>query len=239
MLRGSTVGLVVVGLAVLCLRAGPMASAHADDAVSPPPSVALIGFDALGMDLERVQRLETLFLKELERLTQSPVPSRRAISKLKQRLQRCDGGNACLAAIGRALHVDFVVAGNVAELGDAFVLNVKAVASASGEELRRLESEPLRGQPDELIEAIRVAAYRRGAATVEGAVQGEQDLGPVHEAPGRRGRKLRAQAGGLVQVGLGPPATARARIADRQRHRAACRGRSRRGRRRLGLCWFC
>lgn len=163
MVRGFIVcvGLVCVGLAVLCLQTGRpwIADAHADSG-SSPPSVALVGFDALGMDLERVQRLETLFLKELERLTQTPVPTRRAIAKLKRRLQRCDGGNACLAAIGSALKVDLVVAGNVAELGDSFVLNIKAVASASGEELRRIESEPLRGQPDELIEAIRVAAYR-------------------------------------------------------------------------------
>lgn len=124
------------------------------------PSVALVGFDALGMDQERVQRLETLFLKELERLTGKPVLSRRALAKLNRRLRRCDGSNACLAAIGSALKVDVVVAGNVAELGDAFVLNIKAIVSASGDELRRIESDPLRGKPDELIEAIRVAAYR-------------------------------------------------------------------------------
>ncbi len=146
---------VFVGLISLCLWAGV---SHAQPASSP--SVALIGFDALGMDQERVQRLETLFLKELERLTNRSVPSRRAISKLNRRLQNCDGANKCLAAIGAALQVEFVVAGSVAELGDSYVLNIKAISSATGDELRRIESDPLRGKPDELIEAIRVAAYR-------------------------------------------------------------------------------
>ncbi len=127
---------------------------------SPKPSVALIGLDALGMDEERVRRLETLFLKELERLTEKAVPSRQSIAGLSRRLRNCDGGNRCLGAIGKALSVDYVVSGSVASLGDAYVLNIKAVSSGRGEELRRIESDPLRGAPDELIESIRVAAYR-------------------------------------------------------------------------------
>ena len=139
-----------------------MRFAAAQPAAETPakPAVALIGLDALGMDEERVRRLETLFLKELERLTQRSVPSRQAIAKLSKRLRNCDGGSRCLGAIGKALRVDYVVAGSVAALGDAYVLNIKAVASGRGEELRRIESDPLRGAPDELIESIRVAAYR-------------------------------------------------------------------------------
>lgn len=124
------------------------------------PTVAMVGLDALGMDEERVTRLETLFLKELELLTKKRVPDRRAVGRLKRKLRTCDGDNKCLAAIGKALDVDFVVAGSVGSLGDSFVLNIKAISSKSGEELRRIESDPLRGQPDELIDAIRVAAYR-------------------------------------------------------------------------------
>jgi hypothetical protein len=130
------------------------------EARAEKPSVALMGFDALGMDAERVGRLEVLFLKELERLTAKAVPSRRQIARLPRRLRRCQGGNQCLSKIGKALKVDLVVAGNVAALGDSYVVNIKAVQSADGRELRRIESDPLRGQPDELIEAIRVAAYR-------------------------------------------------------------------------------
>ncbi|MCP4449745.1 MAG: hypothetical protein GY811_31100, partial [Myxococcales bacterium] len=101
------------------------------------------------MDEERVQRL-----------TERSVPSRASIARLSRRLQKCDGGNKCLGAIGKTLKVDYVVSGNVAALGGAYVLNIKAIASGRGEELRRIESAPLRGAQDELIESIRVAAYR-------------------------------------------------------------------------------
>lgn len=123
--------------------------------------MAMVGLDALGMDEELVQRLETLFLKELERLTDKRVPSRRAVARLKnKRLRKCDWNIKCLSAIGKSLSVDFVVSGNVASLGDSYILNIKAVSSKTGEELRRIASDPLRGQPDELIDAIRVAAYK-------------------------------------------------------------------------------
>jgi TolB-like protein len=148
-------GRLLVCAALLCSLLVAEAVAEADK-----PAVAMIGFDALGMDEERVQRLETLFLKELERLTGKRVPNRRSVARLKKKLRNCDGGNKCLGAIGKALSVDFVVSGNVASLGDSYILNIKAVASKSGAELRRIESDPLRGQPDELIDAIRVAAYR-------------------------------------------------------------------------------
>jgi hypothetical protein len=157
-LCGVVKGLLAAIVFVLAAVATLPSSARADEPI--PSSVALMGFDALGMDDERVLRLETLFLKELERLTKNKVPSRREVAGLKRRLRRCDGNNRCLSAIGRALDVDVVVSGNVAALGDSYVLNIKAVHSKGGDEIRRIESDPLRGQPDELIEAIRVAAYR-------------------------------------------------------------------------------
>ncbi len=154
---GRLMSLVVCSLLACFLFASERIS-HAQSKAQP--AVAMVGLDALGMDEERVQRLETLFLKELELLTGKRVPDRRAVARLKRRLRSCDGNNKCLGAIGRALKVDFVVAGSVGSLGDSFVLNIKAVSSKKGEELRRIESDPLRGQPHELIDAIRVAAYR-------------------------------------------------------------------------------
>jgi TolB-like protein len=156
-LDGWLVRLVVCSL-LTCLLIASERISHAQS--KEQTSVAMVGLDALGMDEERVRRLETLFLKELELLTGKRVPDRRSVARLKRKLQACDGGNKCLASIGKALKVEFVVAGSVGSLGDSFVLNIKAVSSKDGEELRRIESDPLRGQPDELIDAIRVAAYR-------------------------------------------------------------------------------
>lgn len=163
-----------------------------------PQRIAVTGFDALGMDTERVARLEALFRMELERLAGAPVATRLDVARLPRRYRRCDGSARCLIAIGKRLEVDLVVSGNVAALGDSYVVNIKVVDVATGEELRRIASDPLRGEPDALIESIRVAAYRllaperlqgdvallvdrRGAqVSLDGRVVGETPLaGPI------------------------------------------------------------
>jgi hypothetical protein len=154
--------------------------------VPGPPSarrIAVLGLDALGMDDERVARLETLFRMELERLAGGPTPSRRDIARALRGspLRTCAGDNPCLAAIGKKLGVDLVVSGNVAELGDSYVVNIKVVSAASATELRRIASDPLRGNPDELIDSVRVAAYRllaperlRGAISILADIDGAE-----------------------------------------------------------------
>jgi TolB-like protein len=147
--------------------------------------IAVLGFDALGMDARKVGRLETLFRMELERLAGLPIPSRRDVDRALRgtRLGRCAGENPCLAAIGKRLAVDLVVSGNVASLGDSYVVNIKVVSAANGAELRRIASDPLRGNPDELIDSVRVAAYRllaperlRGAISILADIAGAEVL---------------------------------------------------------------
>ena len=117
--------------------------------------------DALGMDAELVARLESLFRMELERLAKLPIASRHDVDlKAGKELRDCTGGEKCLAAIGKKLSVDVMVTGSVAALGDSYILDIKAVDVHTGKQLRRIATDPLRGSPDELIEAIRVAAYR-------------------------------------------------------------------------------
>ncbi|RMH39827.1 MAG: PEGA domain-containing protein [Deltaproteobacteria bacterium] len=126
-------------------------------------TIAVWRIDALGIDAEIVARLESLFRTELERLAGRPVPSRRVVDRAlagRPRLRACDGSTACLAAIGRRVGADWIVSGNVAQLGDSYVVNLKLIDVATATELRRVASEPLRGTPDELIERVRVAAYR-------------------------------------------------------------------------------
>ncbi len=126
-------------------------------------SIAVLGLDALGVDEERVRRLESLFRIELQRLAGKAMPSRKAIEDMfrgNRRLRACTGRTRCLAAIGRKLGVDFVVTGNVASLGDSYVVNIKAIDTGSSKELRRIASDRLHGDEDDLIEPVRVAAYR-------------------------------------------------------------------------------
>ncbi|HEY1548082.1 MAG TPA: PEGA domain-containing protein [Kofleriaceae bacterium] len=153
------------------------------DAPGPGPEealdkkIAVWRFDALGIDVEIVQRLETLFRLELDRLDRVPLPSRREIeSKLSANEQACAGDDKCLAAIGKKLNVDFVVTGTVGSLGDNYVLNIKAVDVATGKS-QRIQSPPLKGTPDELIEGVRVAAYSLLAPEqLHGALQIQSDL---------------------------------------------------------------
>lgn len=139
--------------------------------------IAVWRFDALGIDPEIVQRLETLFRMELDRLDKVPQPTRRDIERtVTSAEQNCTGEEKCLAAIGKRLGVEYVVTGTVGSLGDNYVLDIKVVEVATGKS-RRIQSDPLRGSPDELIEGVRVAAYRLLAPEqLHGALQIQSDL---------------------------------------------------------------
>jgi hypothetical protein len=140
--------------------------------------IAVWRFDALGIEAELVARLETLFRMELDRLAKQPMPSRRDIDRVITADQReCTGEEKCLAAIGKKLGVDVVVTGTVGSMADSYVLNIKAVASSTGKQIQRIQSDPLRGSPDDLIEGVRVAAYRLLAPEqLHGSIQIQSDL---------------------------------------------------------------
>ncbi len=123
--------------------------------------IAVWRFDALGIEAELVTRLETLFRSELDRLAKQPMPVRRDMDRVVTGdLRECTGDEKCLTAIGKKLGVDVVVTGTVGAVGENYVLTIKAVDVRTGSQLRRISSDPLRGSPDELIDSVRVAAYR-------------------------------------------------------------------------------
>ncbi len=155
----------------------PTPEAGPEEALSQ--KIAVWRFDALGIAPEVVDRLETLFRMELDRLDKAPMPSRRDVERMLTPDQReCTGEEKCLAAIGKKLGVEVVVTGTVGQLGDSYVLNIKAVDVATGKQLQRIQSDPLRGNsPDEMIETVRVAAYKLLAPTqIHGALQIQTDL---------------------------------------------------------------
>jgi len=179
-------------LSVLVVMA-PVASvtvARAQPAPTPAPApsegpeaaleqkIAVWRFDALGIEPELVARLETLFRMELARLSKHPLPSRRDIERaVTSEQQNCTGEEKCLASIGKKIGVDVVVTGTVGAMGSSYVLNIKAVEVASQKQIKRIESDPLRGSPDDLIEGVRVAAYRLLApAQLHGSIQIQTDI---------------------------------------------------------------
>jgi hypothetical protein len=172
----------VTSLVVSALAAVAPVAARAQPADGAEAAIdrklAVWRFDALGIDPELVARLETLFRMELDRLDRQPLPSRREIDRaITGDARDCTGEDRCLAAIGKKLGVDVILTGTVGQLGDNYVLTIKSVDVATAKSLQRIQSDPLRGQPDELIEGVRVAAYRLLAPDqLHGAIQVQTDL---------------------------------------------------------------
>jgi hypothetical protein len=173
---------IVIAAAITC-AAARSAGAQAPSPETGPEQaltqkIAVWRFDALGIEPELVARLETLFRMELDRLAKQPMPSRREVERAVTADQReCTGEEKCLGAIGKKLGVDVVVTGTVGALGDSYVLNIKAVEAATAKQLTRIQSDPLRGSPDDLIEGVRVAAYKLLAPDqLHGTVQIQSDL---------------------------------------------------------------
>src|SRR6478735_6084443 len=94
--------------------------------------IAVWRFDALGIEPELVARLETLFRNELGRLSKNPLPSRRDIERsVTADQQQCTGDEKCLSTVGKKLGVDIVITGTVGSVGTDYVLNIKAVDTAT------------------------------------------------------------------------------------------------------------
>lgn len=160
-----------------CMLASTVARAQPADEDLINKKIAVWRFDALGIDGEIVQRLETLFRMELSRLNKIPQPSQRDVARtVTSAEQNCTGEEKCLTAIGKRLGVEFMVTGTVGSLGDNYVLYIKVVEVANGKS-QKIQSDPLRGAPDELIEGVRVAAYRLLAPQqLHGSLQIQTDL---------------------------------------------------------------
>jgi hypothetical protein len=125
---------------------------------------ALFRLDPLGIEPEIVDQLSRILRVELQRVVGKELPSERAVADViaaNPRLANCTADPSCLAPLAKALKVTRVVAGNVGGLADSYVVNLKLVDD-TGRELRRVTA-PLRGSPAELIDEIRVAAFRLAA----------------------------------------------------------------------------
>jgi len=124
--------------------------------------VAIWRIDPLGdISPEIVARLEALLTQELGRLAGDIVPSIKTqqVQRRSRRLRRCEGADRCLAAIGRRLRARYIISGTLASLGQDYVVTLKAVNTRTRKSERRI-SETLSGQRDQLIETVRLAAYR-------------------------------------------------------------------------------
>jgi hypothetical protein len=181
--------------------------------------LAVFRIDPLGVDPQIVARLEALFRTELGRLADAAMPSAAEVHDALKRqpaLQGCTGEVACLVRIGKLLGVEQIISGNVGGLGDSYVVNLKVVSVEDRKEVRKIQ-EPISGTPDELIDAVRVAAYglvapdrlrgaleiladRPGAEVIlDGKVMGKTPLPVLHGLP-LGSHVLRVSKPGYVDV---------------------------------------
>jgi TolB-like protein len=98
-----------------------------------PVSVAVMEFTSKGgVTQDQMDALSDMLAKEIEGLGdfrvigKSDISSMLSLEEQKQRLNACDD-QACLAEIGGALGVRWVVVGNVSLFGDTYLLNMKLI----------------------------------------------------------------------------------------------------------------
>jgi hypothetical protein len=155
----------IVGVALaLALGSGAARAAQppAGGGVAPANvRYALFRLDPLGLSAEIVEQLESILRVELGRAVGGGLPPRVAIDQLIAKFPKlagCTSDPVCLQPLARELAVQRVVAGTVAGLADSYIVNLK-LADEKGKELGRVTAN-LHGNPDELIQEVRVAAYK-------------------------------------------------------------------------------
>lgn len=159
-----------------------------------PVSIAVMEFSSKGgVSQDQMDALSDLLAGRIEALGDFQVIGRADIQAMlsleeqKQRLSACDD-QACLAELGGALGVRWVVVGNVSKFDQTYLLNLKLIDVARVQVAGRV-SRSLTGGQSELV-AVLPAATR---ALFE-------------QAAGRLGIELKETAGGVrIEAGQPPP----------------------------------
>jgi TolB-like protein len=150
-----------------------------------PVSVAVMEFTSKGgVTQDQMDALSDMLAKEIEGLGnfrvigKSDISSMLSLEEQKQRLNACDD-QACLAEIGGALGVRWVVVGNVSLFGDTYLLNMKLIDVEQARVAGRV-SKSITGGESKLI-----AGLPTGAAELFKAVAGQLGVKAPKEVPGK------------------------------------------------------
>lgn len=146
-----------------------------------PVSVAVMEFTSKGgVTQDQMDALSDMLAKEIEGLGEfrvigkSDISSMLSLEEQKQRLSACDD-QACLAEIGGALGVRWVVVGNVSLFGDTYLLNMKLIDVEKVRVAGRV-SKSIKGGESKLI-----AELPAGARELFKAVAGQLGVEPPKE----------------------------------------------------------
>ncbi len=111
----------------------------------------------LGQSLTQVVTTELKKLDGFSVVSQDDIAAMLSFESGKQQLG-CDD-SACLAEIGGALGVDYLLIGNVGRIEDTFLVGLKLINVRKGEVINRV-NETFKGRESDLIPAARFAVYQ-------------------------------------------------------------------------------
>lgn len=141
-------------LLVLALLAAAPARAAGEARVK----IAVLDLQERGVDKALASSATSLVASELQKLDVFRVISREDIRNMLQfekdkQSVGCEADQACLAEIGGALGVEFIVAGSLAKVGDTFIVSLQLNNVKTAQVDNRV-SETVSGKADQLIAAV-------------------------------------------------------------------------------------
>lgn len=194
----------VAWLATL-LAIAPLSTAEA----APPrkPRIAVLEIRALGTEAHKadlvseVALTEAASFRELEVIGRSDIIALIGFQKQKEMLG-CAEDSACIAEIGGALGVDFILVGSLGRIGDLTRIDLKLVEAKRSRVLAR-HGESISGREEAIV-----ASVQRGVRNLLLPIARPGALAPPEAAapPARSGRRLAAWTvggAGLACVGGG------------------------------------
>ncbi len=161
----SALRLAVVEAAAVILETAGDAAAAFELTIGPEGTkAAVVDLGAHGVSPGVAETLTQLLSLELRRFDGLSVISRDEVKTMLQfeadkQILQCTGDVDCLAEIGGALGVDYLVSGAVGRLDDTHVINLKLMGVDRSQVVHRV-SEPYRGPERRLGRAMRFAVWR-------------------------------------------------------------------------------
>jgi TolB-like protein len=141
-------------LALACLVFGPAAASAQSTA---KVKIAVLDLKEQGVDKALASSASSLLAAELQKLDVFKVISREDIRSMLQfekdkQTLGCEADSACMAELGGALGVDYTVSGQLAKIGDGFVLTL-TLANAKSASVENRATETVQRQ-DQIVAAV-------------------------------------------------------------------------------------
>jgi TolB-like protein len=164
------------------------ATARAETRAPKRPKLAVLGIRAISVEQAKADLLSEVGLTEasrfrsLEIIGQSDIGAMLGLEKQRQ-LLGCKEDSACMAEIGGALGVDYMLVGSLGRMGNLLRLDLKLLDARKARVLERF-GETVEGEEDRLLPAM-----QRGVAELLTSVGGApRAASPTRAEPARPAR---------------------------------------------------